>query len=202
MAGAPLPCTGIGAGSCTFVGWGGRFWGKLPGALLDPTNGGAPTAPTARDAGGTDGAWFTGAGKFCGNEFGKSVTLLALAWIGVPVFVLAMSARALRMADVSAGGAPLAWPPVLTGCSEPFVKGMKSFGGLPSGVVDFTPTVESIVLEAMFFANVVERRILRSEGLGVLPCAGASSFSLNEESISLGNVFPRSHMSMSFLILA
>lgn len=201
MAGAPLPCTGIGAGSCTFGGWGGRFVGKLPDTLLDPMNGGAPTAPTARDAGGTDGAWFTGADTFCGNEFGKSVTLLALAWIGVPVFVLAMSARALRMADVSAGGAPLAWPPVL-GCSEPFVKGMKSFGGLPSGVVDFTPTVESIVLEAMFFPDVVERRILQSEGLGVLPCAGASSFSLNEESISLGNVFPRSQMSMSFLILA
>ena len=55
MAGAPLPCTGIGAGSCTFGGWGGRFSGKLPDTLLDPMNGGAPTAPAARDAGGTGG---------------------------------------------------------------------------------------------------------------------------------------------------
>ena len=41
---------------CTFRGWGGRFGGKSPDALLDPMNGGARTAPTAQDAGGTDGS--------------------------------------------------------------------------------------------------------------------------------------------------
>ena len=55
------------------------------------------------------------------------------------------------MADVSAGGAPLALPAELTGCSEPFVNGMKSFGGLPRGVVDFTPTVERFVSEKNVF---------------------------------------------------
>ena len=79
---------------------------------------------------------------------------------------------------------------------------MKSFGGLPRGVVDFTPTIETIVSEAMLCVDRVEVWISGVIGPGVLPCAGVSSFSLNEESISAGNVFPRSHMSMSFLILA
>lgn len=36
----------------------------------------------------------------------------------------------------------------------------------------------------------------------VLPFAGASNFSLKLESISFGNVLPRSHMSTNFLTLA
>lgn len=62
---------------------------------------------------------------FCGNAFCKFVTLLELVWVGIPdapVFVFAMSARALRMAEVSAAGAPLALPVAFAGCSEPAVK--------------------------------------------------------------------------------
>lgn len=98
---------------------------------------------------------------FCGNEFGKFVTLLELPWAdvpGAPVFVFAMSARALRMADVSVAGAPLAMAAVLPGCSGPFVKGMKSFGGLPGGVVDFTPTEERSESERMSFAGTIRGR--------------------------------------------
>lgn len=68
--------------------------------------------------------------------FCEFVTLLVL-FCDAPVFVLAISASALRMADVSAAGAPLGMPAVFAGCS---VKEMKSFGGLPGGVVEFTPT--------------------------------------------------------------
>lgn len=53
------------------------------------------------------------------------------------------------MAEVSAVGAPLALLVAFPGCSEPAVKGMKSFGGLPGGVVDLRPTKEKYVSEAL-----------------------------------------------------
>ena len=134
------------------------------------------------------------------------VTLFELVWAGIPdapVFVLAISARALRIADVSAVGAPLTLPVGFAACSEPAVKEMKSFGGLPGGVVDFTPTEERSVSE------ITIRRCCPLFGYvlillfwEVLPFGGASSFSLKFDSISFGKVLPRSQISTSFLILA
>jgi hypothetical protein len=104
----------------------------------------------------------------CPNVFCGLVTLLELAWGGTPdaaVLVFAMSRSACRILDVSgavvAGGFP--------GCS---LTEMKSFGGVPSGVVDFN---------ALAF--------------------GAFNFSLNWSSIVAGKVLPRSQISTSFLIL-
>lgn len=84
--------------------------GKLTGVLLIAANCGAPFTPgtaTAWDIGGIDGAWFTDVGMVCGYVFCMLATVLACT---APVFDFAMSARALRIADVSAAGAPLALP--------------------------------------------------------------------------------------------
>lgn len=90
----------------------------------------------------------------CGKEVCKLATLLELA-ADAPVFVFAMSARALRMADVSAVGAPLALPGAFAGCSGPAVKEMKSVGGLPGGVVEFTPTEKRKQIRSHTFGNAL-----------------------------------------------
>ncbi len=72
--------------------------------------------------------------------------MLELAWEGIPVavvFVLAISAKALSICDVSGAEAPAAaaFPPV-------WFSGIKSFGGDPVGVVDRASTVNKKVSEA------------------------------------------------------
>lgn len=57
------------------------------------------------------------------------------------------------MAEVSAAGAPLALLVAFPGCSEPVVREMKSFGGLPGGVVELRPTRESFVSEQLFYRS-------------------------------------------------
>lgn len=77
---------------------------------------------------------------FCPNVFCGFVTLLELAWGGIPaaaaaaaVLVFAMSRSACRILDVSGAVVAGAFP----GCS---LTDMKSLGGVPSGVVDFRAT--------------------------------------------------------------
>ena len=69
---------------------------------------------------------------FCGNAFCKFVILPELVGAGTPPAValdLAMSASACRILVVSgAAAAPAVFAPPLSG--------MKSFGGVPVGVVD------------------------------------------------------------------
>lgn len=79
---------------------------------------------------------------------------------------------------------------------------MKSFGGLPGGVVDFTPTERKRRIRSHVLRSAMVLIIPSLLAWRVLPFAGVSSFSLKVVSMSLGNVFPRSQMSTSFLILA
>ncbi len=87
----------------------------------------------------------------CPNVFCGLVTLLELAWGGTPdaaVLVFAMSRSACRILDVSgavvAGGFP--------GCS---LTEMKSFGGVPSGVVDFNATERKKNIRSLDYGNVL-----------------------------------------------
>lgn len=76
------------------------------------------------------------------------------------------------MADVSAAGAPLGMPAVVAGCS---VKEMKSFGGLPGGVVEFTPTEK----------KVSEARFLTCAPIVLISSSSSSSSSYTGESYHL-----------------
>ena len=84
---------------------------------------------------------------FCRNAFCKFGTLLVLAWEGIPVacvFVLAMSARAFRIFDVSAAAPVPAF--ALGSFSE-----MKSLGGVPVGVVDRGSTENEMYQKPAYF---------------------------------------------------
>jgi len=70
-------------------------------------------------------------GTFCGYVFCAFATLSEMVCGGFPgaaVFVFAISARAFNIAEVSCAGARAG-----AGCG---FSGMKSFGGVPSGVVE------------------------------------------------------------------
>ena len=136
---------------------------------------------------------------FCGNVLCKFVTLLGLAWDGTPVPVavvfLAISARALRIFDVSAAGPeaaalPFAW-----------FRGMKSLGGVIVGVVERGST-DKRKHQKPYYIIFLHSKATMTDGK-VLPFkVGVVSFCLKPESIALGNVLPRSQISTSFKSLA
>lgn len=113
------------------------------------------------------------------------------------MLVLAISARALRILDVSV--AALAPVP---GFLSWLFSGMKSLGGVPIGVVDPESTDNEMYqkpFSTKFFFFHLRSNIIR---LGFLPFEfWAVSFCLKPESIALGKVFPRSQISMSFRTL-
>ena len=114
---------------------------------------------------------------FCRNAFCKFGTLLALAWEGIPVacvFVLAMSARAFRIFDVSAAAPVPAF--ALGSFSE-----MKSLGGVPVGVVDSGSTESEVYQKPAFSLQQIFPRLNSSSiRLGILTIRSRSSQPLLE----------------------
>jgi hypothetical protein len=98
-----------------------------------------------------------------------------------------MSANAFKILEVSgAADEPLAgagWPP----------RGLKPGAGDPSGVVDSTSVQDMLDLREREREGEVRKGVL----LG-----GAVNFCRNEESMGAGKVWPRSQISMSFLIFS
>lgn len=93
---------------------------------------------------------------------------------------------------------------VLPACS---FNGMKSLGGVPSGVVDLTATETEQSIRSHDYGEISEISLfckkLKNDDWRVLPFElEAFNFSLKLESIGRGKVFPRSQMSTSFFILA
>lgn len=91
---------------------------------------------------------------------------------------------------------------VLPACS---FNGMKSLGGVPSGVVDLLTATEAekSIRSHDYGESSLSCKKFKNNNWRVLPFElGAFNFSLKLESIWRGKVLPRSQISTSFFILA